>query len=158
MQTNYDNQSVFAPALKGGLADAGITNKVTGKSAAVIRFGIGLAIASTGKVAIPASTGFAFAGVSVMKHNATPNASPNEAQYGIGEAITVLRKGRLWVYSEQAVNPTLSVYLRHTVNGGNVPGDFRVDADTNKADLVASAKWLNVTTGAGLALLEVNIP
>jgi hypothetical protein len=157
MQTTYTDQSTEYPALKGGLADAGITNKVTGESAAVIEFGRGLARLSTDLVGLPPSTGFTFAGVALMKHKAQSN-SLGRAQYAIGEAIPIIRKGRVWVYTEQAVDPTLAVYLRHTVNSTLVPGDFRVDADTAKADVVANAKWASVRTDAGLALLELNLP
>jgi hypothetical protein len=119
--------------------------------------GFGLAILSTGLVAVPSSTGFTFVGIARQKHKSTPN-STAVAQYDIGEAISIVRKGRIWVESEQAVNPTLSVFLRHTVNSALVPGNFRVDADTAKADQITNAKWVSVTTGAGLAILEVNQP
>lgn len=153
MQTTYND---LAAAVKGGLADAGDNDIITGVSAAAISFGYGLAILSTGLIAIPSATGFTPAGIAVQKNNAVLNAS-GLAQYAIGEAISILRKGRIWVYSEQAVNPTLPVYLRHTTNVALLAGDFRVDADTARADVLAGAKWLNVTTGAGLALLEINI-
>jgi hypothetical protein len=158
-QTDYSNQSESSAtkSVKGGLADIGVTNKVTRASASAIDFGVGLAIANTGLVALPAAASFVFDGVSIMKHKAQSNAD-NLAKYDAREAISVLRKGRIWVYSEQAVNPTLAVYLRHTANGGNTPGNFRVDADTAKADQITTAKWVSVTTGAGLAILEVNLP
>jgi hypothetical protein len=155
VQLDYND---MAAAVKGGMADAARANDyITGQSAAAISFGFGLAILSTGLVAVPSSTGFTFVGIARQKHKSTPN-STAVAQYDIGEAISIVRKGRIWVESEQAVNPTLSVFLRHTVNSALVPGNFRVDADTAKADQITNAKWVSVTTGAGLAILEVNQP
>lgn len=158
-QTNYQDQSVANISVKGGLADAGITNKVTRACAAAIEFGLGLADLSTGLAALPAATSFVFAGVALMKHKAQSNADA-AASYAIGEAISVLRKGRVWVYSEVAVDPTADVYLRHTANTGPTrsPGNFLTTADTNKADLVSNAKWVSKTSAAGLAILEINLP
>jgi hypothetical protein len=159
-QTTYLDQGVGFPAVKGGLADAGVTNKVSRHAAAAINFGLGVVVtANEDEVALPSSTGFIFAGVALMKHNITFNATA-VALYSIGDAISVLRKGRVWVNSEVAVDPTKDVYLRHTANTGPTrsPGDFLVTADTNKADQIANAKWVSVTSGAGLAILEVNMP
>ena len=77
----------------------------------------------------------------------------------IDEAITMLKKGRIWVYAEQAVNPTLAVFWRHTTTTTELPGDFRVDIDTDKAtDISTLATWVSVTSGAGLAQLDINLP
>lgn len=159
MQTNYQDQSVANISVKGGLADLGITNKVTRASAAVIPFGLGLALLSTGLVAIPSAGSFEFAGIAVMKHKAQSNAD-GFAQYEIGEAISVIRKGRIWVYSEVAVDPTADVYLRYTANTGptRIPGDFLKTADSSKAQQITNARWVSTTSAAGLAILEINIP
>lgn len=154
MQTDYNDLSA---AVKGALADLGQHDIVSRQSAAAIGFGFGLAWLSTGLVALPSATGFVFAGVAMMKHSAIPNAT-GLAQYDIGHAISVVRQGRIWVESEQAVNPSLSVFLRHTTNAALVPGNFRVDADTARADQITNARWVSVTTGAGLAILEINMP
>lgn len=157
VQTSYNDQNVDNPQVKGGLVDAGFTNKVSRVSAAVISFGVGLSIGADGKVLIPAATGSQFEGVAMMKHKAQSNAL-GLARYDIGEAISTLRKGRIWVFAEEAVDPTDAVFLRHTVNGGLIPGDFRTDADTANADQITNAKWVSVLTAAGLAILEINMP
>ncbi len=156
-QLNYDDQSL-TPALKGGLADAGFNDKVGANSAAAVKFGLGLDILATGLVAIPAATGFLFHGVSIQIARDIDRVT-GIAQYDQGDEISILKRGRIWVFSEQAVNPTLAVFLRHTINAALLPGDFRVDADTANADDVSAfARWVSVTTAAGLAIVELNIP
>jgi len=145
-------------SVQGGLADAGETDIVSGVSDAIIQFGVGLDIDTAGLIGMPAATGFTFGGVSIMKHKAQGNANAL-AQYEIGQAIPRLKRGRIWVNAEVAVNPTLPVFLRHTVNGGLIPGDFRTDIDTaNADDISAFASWVSVNAAAGLAELEINFP
>lgn len=157
-QLDYNDQ-VSIPAVKGGIADAAIHNIVSRESAEVINFGIGIARLSTGLVKVPSSTGDTFDGVSVQKNKSTPNAT-GIALYDIGEAISSMHKGRLWVYSETAVDPTLPVLLRCTANTGptRTPGNFMSVDDSGKTITVANAKWASVTTAAGLAILEINLP
>lgn len=154
-QLDYND---LAASVQGGLADAGQNDIVSGVSAEIIKFGWGVQVETDGLIAVPSAAGDQFHGIAIMKHKSQPNVG-SEAQYEIGEAVPVLRKGRIWVYSEQAVNPTLAVFLRHTTTTTEIPGDFRVDIDTDKAiDISAYAKWISVTAAAGLAILEVNFP
>ncbi len=154
-QLDYND---LVAALQGGLGDAGETDIITGVSAAIIQFGVGLSIDAAGLVLVPAATGFIFNGISVQKHKAQENDAA-KSQYEIGQAVSIMRKGRIWVNAEQAVNPTLAVFLRHTANAGLIPGDFRVDLDVaNADDISAFAKWVSVNTVAGLAQLEINFP
>jgi len=157
-QLDYNDQNAI-PAVKGGLADSAFHDIVGGNAAVDINFGYGLAVTAVeGVVALPAAAGFIFAGVAVQSLKDIPR-STGVALYEADEEFPILRKGRIWVYSEQAVNPTLAVFLRHTVNATLVPGDFRVDIDTaNAQDISAFAKWRSTTTAAGLAILEVNAP
>lgn len=154
-QLEYDDMS---PSVQGGLADAGKNNIISGVSAELIKFGWGLQVETTGLVAVPSAAGDQFHGIAIQKHKAKAN-SVGEAQYEINEAIPVLRSGRIWVYAEEAVNPTLDVFLRHTTATTEIPGDFRTDLDTaNAFDISAYAKWISTTSAAGLAILEVNFP
>jgi len=118
-------------------------------------------------VKVPAASG-TFAGVALYDrvqqvNSGTPAflsslTTTEGAQYPATEPIRIRRKGRVYVYAEQAVNPTLPVYLRYTANGGLTPGNFRVDADTSKAMVIANAAWVSTTSAAGLAVLEINAP
>jgi len=152
MQTDYSDMSA---GLRGMLADAGGNEIITAYSAAAQEFGKGLQALTGGGVLLPAAVTNIFAGITVMNNNAVQNAT-GLAGFAIGQAIPLLRRGRIWVQSEQAVNPTLAVFWKAVVSGF---GDFRVDADTaNAKDISAFAKWISVTTGAGLAILELNYP
>jgi hypothetical protein len=154
-QLNYNEP---AAAVKGGLGDSGPNDLFTGVSAVDINFGLGLQIETTGLLAIPSAVGDEVAGIAVQVQKNIPRAT-GIALYEADEAITMLKKGRIWVYSEQAVNPVLDVFLRHTTTTTEEPGDFRVDIDTDKAiDISAFAKWVSVTTAAGLAQLDINLP
>ena len=157
-QLDYNDQENI-PAVKGGLADSAFHDIVGRNAAVAINFGLGLIKTVTeGLTALPSATGFKFEGVAVQSLKDVPRAT-GIALYEIDEEFPVLKKGRIWVYSEQAVNPTLAVFLRHTTTTTEVPGDFRVDLDTDKADDISTvASWVSTTTGAGLALLEINVP
>lgn len=155
MQTTY--QTDMDVAVLGGLADSGPHDIVSATASAAIEYGKGVAIAADGTVAKPAATGFLFGGVALYSDNKSVDNS-GVAQYEQYDPVPALRKGRVWVYAEQAVDPTAAVYLRHTTNAALVPGDFRTDADTARADLVAGARWVSTTVGAGMAILEINAP
>jgi len=81
--------------------------------------------------------------------------------------VPALRKGRIWVLSEEAVTAgTSTVAVRDAVgDSGSVLGAFRVSAvaagANGQADLLDAEcfRWLTSTTGANaLAQLEVNLP
>ena len=74
------------------------------------------------------------------------------------ETASVLRRGRIWVVVEEAITVGDDVYFRHTAGTGSEIGAFRNDADTASCDQVTNAQWLQGSTGAGIALLELNIP
>lgn len=154
-QLDYDD---MVAAVKGGLADAGHNDIISGVSDEIIQMGIGIQVETSGLITLPSAAGDQFFGIVLQKHKAQTNAL-NLAQYEIGQAIPILKKGRIWVYSEEAINPVDPVFLRHTADDPLFPGDFRTDLDTDEAfDISAWAKWVSVTTAAGLAILEVNFP
>lgn len=148
---------------------------VTGYAAAAIAFGLGLVYdneTSTDgrqKVKVPSgSVDVTFVGVAGFDHtrpltgevvSATTLTTTQDAQYAIGAPIKVIKKGRVKVYVEGAVNPETPVFLRHTVNGvGTALGYFRGDADTARAiDVSAFARFAGVTTGAGTVDLDLDV-
>jgi len=157
-QLDYNDQENI-PAVKGGIADSAF-HDIVGRNAAVdVNFGLGLvATAVEGVVALPAAVGNKFLGIAIQSLKDIPR-STGIALYEIDEEFPMMKKGRIWVHSEQAVNPTLAVFLRHTTSTTEVPGDFRVDIDTDKGiDVSAVASWVSTTAAAGLALLEINLP
>lgn len=162
MQLDYND---LEKSVEGGLGDAGHHDLVTRYADAAIPFGRGLAAVGPDKSALPSAAGFVFDGVSVMKHKAQDN-STNQAQYDANEAISTLRKGRVWVKSETVVASVNDpVYLKFSTAdaAGGAVGQFRTDQQTlatvDHAALIANARWLTTTAVANeLALLEINIP
>lgn len=88
------------------------------------------------------------------------NGSAGPAPYYEGEAVSMLTKGRVYVYVENAVDSDDPVYLRY-VQGGDADelvGQFRSDADGGDAFLVENARWIWGASADGLAVLEINMP
>ena len=80
--------------------------------------------------------------------------------YPANQPVNVLSKGVIWVYVNEAV-PELNsdVRIRHTTASSKYAGRFDVTADAGKTVKVTNgARWLSTTSGAGLVLLEIDIP
>lgn len=96
----------------------------------------------------------------------TPNPTPiySDGRYGFAdkETMNILSKGVVWVYATEAVD------LDSAVRFWNAPGTPGVadaflgrwckTAVDDKTTAVTGARWLSKTTGAGLALLEIDLP
>lgn len=105
---------------------------------------------------LPTATGQTLRGITVHKHGTEDVTNDGLSTDEVGE---VLNSGRIWVTPEQAVTPDDPVYWRHTAGGaGEVPGRFRKDADTAKADQVTEAVWRTSAAADDPALLEINLP
>jgi len=76
------------------------------------------------------------------------------------DPVGVLRQGTMWVISEDVVNPSLPVYIRHTTDAsGTVIGGFRGSAATGAALAARGFRWVSTTTAVNsLAKLEINLP
>lgn len=78
---------------------------------------------------------------------------------GLKPATTmgVLRKGTIWVATEDAVDPGDAVRVRKVAGVGEQLGKFRASADSTDCSVLTGATWLTSTSGAGIALLEVDM-
>jgi len=104
------------------------------------------------------ATGQAPVGILVHTHAQENPALAGDLGVDLLEPASVLRRGRIWVRVEEAVAVGDDVFFRHTAGTGTEIGAFRNDADTASCDQITNAQWLQGSTGAGVALLEVNIP
>ena len=172
IQTTYG--FTHDPLLVGMAAGPSPCQKGTGYADAAIAFGLGLVYdgevtQGRRKVKVPdaAFTVADFVGIAEHSHKQQRGdeagldvlTSTQTAEYAIGDDITIAEKRRIVVTVEGAVNPGAAVFLRHTANGGNTPGNFRTDADTARAvDISTVARWRTTTAGAGQAELEINLP
>ena len=79
-----------------------------------------------------------------------------------GTVARLLQRGKVWVFSEGAVNDRQAAYVRITesTTGAADQGQFRGDSDSGKAVLATGCRFLcvNGTIGAsGPCVLEVNL-
>jgi hypothetical protein len=160
--------------LRGMTASMLSVEAETAYASAAIEFGLGLVFddAQDGdrkRVKVPAAAGETFVGIAAFDHTRpvsgeidglTVLESTQTVQYRAGDAIKLIRRGRIVVQVEEAVTPESAVFLRHTANGaGTAPGYFRTDIDTDGAiDVSAFCKFATTTAGAGLAYLDINLP
>lgn len=99
---------------------------------------------------IPDST---WIGIPIYDSSRPPYTSLN--QYADMEYVPVLRKGVIWVTSENAVTQYADVYVRVAPNGPNVTlGVFSSGVGPGKV-LFPRGRWMTTNSGAGLAILEV---
>lgn len=160
-QTSYDLQA--AVAFEGMLADptGGPTRgsvSLANEDAAALPFGRGVTNGTDPdtQFKLPTATGANLRGVSVHRHGTQDVTDDGIAQDEVAEILT---KGPIWVIPEQDVEPGDPVYWRHTAGGaGEVPGRWRKDADTAKADQVTNAAWKTAGLAGTFAVLEVNLP
>lgn len=161
VQTSYSTTVQIAVA---GMIDSAFEARdiVSRVANASLAFGRGACISGTaGELAdLPAAAGDVASGTFLGVVCYTPAASA--AAIPAGSVASILRKGRAWVQVEEAVNDGDQAFCRITTHSGATPGAFRKSADTVSsaatATAVPSGYFRSATSGAGLALLEINLP
>jgi hypothetical protein len=130
-------------------------------------FAVLLATSGTGVVGL-AVDGLTFEGVAGSSAY-TPNPTniigdgSSRVGYPDGQTLNVVSKGVVWVYSTAAIAlgddvRFFGVDHSGTVDGAYV-GRFTKTAVASKTfALTGGARWLSETSGAGLALLEIDLP
>jgi len=72
-------------------------------------------------------------------------------------AVSIKRKGTIWVRVEDAVAEMGVVYCRYSTPSTNYGlGSFRSDADSAKAAIVPNAIYMTAASAGGLALVELS--
>lgn len=105
------------------------------------------------------SLGLNVLGVSVFVHKTrvAPSSDDNEI-FDDKTPIPLARRRWVWVVFEDAFDPTDSVFVRVTANGGlDQIGGFRTDADSGNAVAWAGGKIMSSGLAGELGLLNVNI-
>lgn len=97
----------------------------------------------------------------------TPNPTPlySDGRVGIADkkTVNVVSKGVVWVYTTEAIAVGDAVRFWSADNSGSVAGAFlgrfaKTAAANKTVAITAGARWLSETSGAGLVLLEIDIP
>jgi hypothetical protein len=165
VQTSFSVDKVRAYA--GMIADAG--DKDTGNKIATsaVPFGCGVvkraAPADTvEQCGVPTATADVTArprGIAVKDESRRGPQSGFPGGYELGDSVTYVKRGRVWVAVEGAVAQDSSAFCRFAAGGGGtVLGAWRADADTATAVAFPTAVFRTSTTGAGFAIVEVNLP
>lgn len=161
MQTSVDLYLV--KGMEGQKADTNFDDVLSRFASTDVPFGKGLVEGvGAGNSELPSASGQIFDGVALHTHSSSATLA-GVRLYIAGEAISLLRRGRVWVKSEDVItinsiaSLTSPVYLRHTANGaGKIPGNFLTTADSSKATALTNCKWLTETTVVNdIALLEI---
>lgn len=150
------------PALgqPGELYDSGPTDKVTRVASVGIPFGSYVKLTAGQNCTLPSASGDVGVdgGIALIDPS-----KPTGVGYEIGDVVTVLRKGRVWVESDTAITELSVPYVRYTAGSGGtagtVPGGFAGATDASKnvqpsAGMVA----LTATTAAGVVAIDINYP
>lgn len=167
-QLAYGQQAAAFAGLMGDITDGYVRDTMlNAEAAAEIAFGkfvVQFAAWKPGSngaagAKLPAGGGDDFAGGGIVLHSHDYDRRLDMGLIGLlpKRQMTVLKVGRVWVNAEVAVAKADDVYVRHTVNGLLVVGDFRNDADAGKAVKLYGSRWITETTAAGLALLEIDM-
>lgn len=82
---------------------------------------------------------------------------PGVPHYAINSAVSVLRRGAIWLLAEGDVTDEGPVFIVNG-SGAGTPGKLRGDANTAAATQVTAAKVLKGATAGSLALVEFNLP
>lgn len=98
-------------------------------------------------------------GVAIFDPTVPTNWPPGTTvPYPSGQAVPIMRRGRVYVVVEEAVSKGDDVYVRYAAGvGGTQLGAFRSSDPGSEAAQLEGAKYATSAGAAGLALLELNL-
>lgn len=164
VQTSFSVDKVRAYA--GMLADNGDKDTFTKIASSAVPFGFGVvkraAQADTVEQAgVPTATADVTARARGIAIKDETRRGPQAGLVGGYEALdpmTLLKRGRIWVPVEAAVTQDGAAFCRFAAGTFAALGAWRADADTATAVAFPTAVFRTSTTGAGFAIVEVNLP
>lgn len=151
-QTSYTQFQ--AAGMAGMKADASEDQVDSGAAEGAVGFGLAVVRGTdpAKQVKVPSADAGVFRGVSLQTHLAQTAAGV--AEYADKDCVGFMRKGRVWVPVVDAVAVDAAAYfLWDTADAGK----FSDDSSGNR-DAVPTGVFRTSTSGAGLAVLELNIP
>jgi hypothetical protein len=141
--------TVGAPGLE---YDDSFSDIVTWIATVAIPFGVLVYESAEGKAALPTATGNVTAGrvgITLIDHNKASGVG-----YEIGDAVRVMRRGRVWVLTEEQLAFGDTLFARFAAGTGTQKGAFRNDADTATASTPPNMALLLAGT-ASLAAVSI---
>jgi hypothetical protein len=164
IQTSFSVDHVIAfPGQPADLTHSTVISKINTYSAA-IPFGSFVCRAAAGvdeSCALPVASADVTArprGVAIKDQT---HRGSNNLDNEVNDMVPIMTKGRVWVTVEGAVTEGSAAFVRFASGaGGSILGLFRADADSATAVAIPNGAGIfrTSTTGAGLALLELNLP
>ena len=98
-------------------------------------------------------------GVTVHTHaNEQQYLTAGGTGYDLEDAMSVMRKGRIYVEVEDAVTAGSQAFVRFEATSPEVHGAFRSDADSGDAVELPSGFFQTTTAAGGIAILSINLP
>ncbi len=160
-----------AAAFAGELGDTGMhdvlsyLNQEDDSSTGEVPFGTMLIQGTAyNQAKAPTAQSAAFVGVVVHSHAYAKDTELGDKGLKLNATMSLLRRGRIWVYVPEAV--TVGGTVRVMIDDNNDdqgdlegPGSFRTSdvTGTHSEVLTGGARWMTATAGAGLALLELDM-
>lgn len=157
VQTSYS--LYLTPGVEGQLLNTSSLDLWNYAAETVVPYGRAVARGSSDNTCQLIGSGLSFLGVARNIISPENPLYQDKTQYEIGEVVSVVRKGYIFVYSEQAVNKGDPVYYRITANTApnDVIGRFRKDSDSGKAVLLASATFEKTISAAGITIIRIPV-
>ncbi len=81
----------------------------------------------------------------------------NDMGYPLYQPVSYLVRGVIGVKIQQNVTPASAVYWIHNPQTGQKKGQWRADADTNRAVLVSNARFLRSGAAGSVVPLSINL-
>ena len=122
------NPAVGQPGLE---YDDSFSDIVSWIATVAIPFGVLVYESAEGKATLPTATGNVTGGrvgIALIDHN-----KPSGVGYEIGDVVRVMRRGRCWIATEEALAFGDTLFARFATGTGTQKGAFRNDADTTTA-------------------------
>lgn len=157
-QTSYSRiQPIGFPGMKSSSVDDTVTTGVSEETTAELPFGIfaSLGVNQDG-VKLPLNATDPIMGVTTFSHAA--HISYVGANSGVvpKAPVDLMRKGRVYVTSEDAVTPASKVFMRYGTSGARIQqGAVRGTADANCVELYGCS-FVGSCAAGGLVELEVD--
>ena len=159
-QTSYSINQAAAQA--GQLYDLGKNDFISAVDVVeAVSFGLALVQGtSDGECHLPASSGdiAKILGVSSLVQTKEQALLTSVVNYPIGSDISILRKGRIYVKVEEAVNAMDPVFVRFAAGSFAQLGSFRKSADSASAGQVDGCVYRTSAPIGGFAVVEFNLP
>lgn len=139
VQTSVSLNAVIG--VPGDAYDDGPSDRVTKIATAAVPFGTWVDFHTEDKAQNPTTTGVVtslpYGGIAMRD----PSLPSNQGGYAIGDAMTVMVRGRVYVLADQTVVTTDTPFVRFASGSGTQLGAIRKDADTATAVAGPNAKF-----------------